>query len=70
MPVTQEMLDEARKAYHLLLTGGSVAEFRDQNGEMVRYSAANRWALANYIQWLEGQLGLGVLSKGPMRVWF
>lgn len=64
------MLDNARAAYHQLMTGGQVAEFRDQNGEMVRYSAANRLALAAYIKWLESQLGIAAPSSAPMRVWF
>ena len=65
----QQCLTEAETAYHKLLTGRSAVEFRDRNGETVRYSAANRGALAAYIESLKAQLGLG-LPGGPMRVFF
>lgn len=69
MAVTQQMLTEAEAAYHGLLTGKAVVEFRDQNGETVKYSQASRLGLAAYIQYLKGQLGL-LSGAGPMRVWF
>lgn len=68
---TQEMLTEARAALHRLMTGAAVAEFRDQNGETIRYSQANRNALISYVKWLESELGVsGPASSGPMRAWF
>lgn len=61
-----ERLEEAENAYHALMTGRSVVECRDSNGEMVRYTAANASRLAAYIEDLKRQLGTG--SSGPMRV--
>lgn len=69
MAVTQQMLDEARQAYHDLLTGRAVRVVVDQNGERIEYTAANRSALSAYISDLERQLGVTIPS-GPMRVWF
>lgn len=72
MAVTQQMLTDAQEAYHALLIGESVAEFRDQNGEIVKYTPANRNALASYIARLEKALGIGQVpgSSRPMQVWF
>lgn len=71
---TQQALNEAKQAYHDLLTGQAVTEFRDQNGETVRYTQINRAALADYISRLERQLATenGATPSGiaPMRVWF
>lgn len=64
----QTQLQEAEQAYHNLMTGQSVAEFRDQNGEMVRYSPANASRLLAYITSLKMQLG--GCPVGPARVWF
>ena len=69
MIITMQMLLDAQEAYHALLTGSAVAEFRDQNGETVKYSRANKNDLFAYIEWLKGQLGLAVAPSGPMRVW-
>ncbi len=70
MAVTQDLLDQAERAYHALMTGRSVAKFRDQNGEEVTYTVANRTQLAAYIQELKRELGLLTAGTGPMRVWF
>lgn len=70
MAVTQSMLDEAVAAYHRLMTGAGVVEFRDQNGETVKYERANAYRLAAYIQELRRELGLLSAGTGPMRVWF
>lgn len=50
------LLNEARTAYHKLMTGTSLVELRDQNGETVRFTSINRQALYSYIQDLERQL--------------
>lgn len=56
-PLTvQQRLDEARAAYHALMTGTSAREVVDQNGERVTFTAANKDALYNYIRTLESQL--------------
>lgn len=67
----QARLQEAELAYHRLMTGQSAAEFRDQNGELVRYTPANASRLLAYITSLKAQLGLlpaGALA--PARAWF
>lgn len=51
-------LEEAETAYHNLALGQGIAEFRDQNGELVRYTPANRHALWSYILRLRAELGL------------
>jgi hypothetical protein len=63
-----ERLIEAEDAYHQIMTGQSVVEFRDQNGELVRYSAVNANRLAAYIQSLKIQLGQ--TGSAPMGVWY
>jgi hypothetical protein len=70
LAVTQTMLDQAIQALHDLRIGKAVVEFRDQNGEVVRYSRATAGDLAAYIEELKRQLGLLTVSTGPMRVWF
>lgn len=65
----QQCLTEAETAYHKLLTGRSAVEFRDSNGETVKYTAASAWRLAAYIQTLKQQLGQDVVA-GPMKVFF
>ena len=62
----QEQLDDARAQYHLLVTGQQARVFVDQNGERVEYNAANRQALAAYIQSLERQAS--ATRPGPMQV--
>lgn len=69
MIVTQQMLIDAQQALHALMTGTAIVEVRDQNGETLKYSRANKNDLLAYIEWLKGQLGLIVAPSGPMRVW-
>lgn len=54
---TKATLDEARKAYHALMTGTSARVLVDQNGERVEFVAANKASLYNYILQLEAALG-------------
>lgn len=57
MPTIQQRLDEARAAYHALMTGTSVVEVRDgAGGDSVRYTQINANRLALYIRDLEAQL--------------
>lgn len=49
----QARLDEAKQAYHDLMTGTKARVIVDQNGEKVEFVAANRQALYAYIQELE-----------------
>ena len=69
MPTIAELLTDARTAYHRLMTGTSVVEVRDQNGETIRYQVANAAALLAYIQRLEQQLS-GNRYGGPMQFIF
>jgi|AntRauTorcE11897_2_1112592.scaffolds.fasta_scaffold01695_6 HAMP domain-containing protein len=70
MSVTlQTRLDEAETAYHQLALGQNIAEFRDQNGELVRYTPANRGALWSYILRLRSELGMANTSR-PGRATF
>lgn len=61
------LLNDARKAYHELMTGQQARVFVDQNGERIEYTASSAPRLAAYIAQLERMLGSTVL--GPMRVW-
>jgi hypothetical protein len=67
--VTQEMLEQAQSAYHRLMIGDAVVEFRDQNGETVKYARADLNRLSQYIERLKVELGLSTASVAPMRVW-
>lgn len=63
---TAERLAEAREALHRLLTGSSVEELQDQNGERVRYSRPSIPRLRSYIAELEGEMGQ---TGGPLRIY-
>lgn len=52
----QQRLDEARKAYHDLITGRSARVVVDGNGERVEFTSVNRASLYAYIRELEAQL--------------
>lgn len=62
-------LQEAETAYHKLMTGQSAVEFKDSNGESVRYSAISASKLMGYILGLKRQLGIPT-NAGPMRAFF
>ena len=62
----EQKLAEAEAAYHALMLGQSVAELRDSNSELVRYTPANAGRLQAYIQSLKQQLGL-LTTSGPAR---
>lgn len=68
---TAEMLLEAKRAYHALLTGTMARVFVDQNGERVEYTTTNRSDLKNYITELQNiltseQNGGQSRGNGPM----
>jgi hypothetical protein len=66
-----QRLVEAETAYHALLTGRSVVELRDQNGETIRYTPASRLALLSYINDLKRQVDASSApSTAPLRVLF
>lgn len=73
MPLTtQQKLDEARQAYHEIMTGQSVSRVIDQNGESVSFSKVNASALLSYIKQLEAELASpeGPFYRGPLRFTF
>jgi hypothetical protein len=67
--VLQTRLAEAEAAYHKLMTGQAAVEFRDSNGEQVKYNQSSIRGLTAYIADLKRQLGLGSVTA-PMRAWF
>lgn len=58
-------LKEAESAYHQLLLGGGIRVIKDQNGEQVEYTSANRQALYSYILQLRALLGIGPCGTAP-----
>lgn len=65
------LLAEAEAAYHALMSGQTVAELRDHNGETIRYFAPQAARLKAYILELKTELGLlPARSIGPGRGWF
>ena len=54
-----QRLKEAELAYHQLVMGGGIRVIKDQNGEQVEYTSANRQALYSYILQLRSLLGIG-----------
>lgn len=65
----QQRLAEAERAYHALMTGKTVVEFRDSNGENLKYNQSSMRSLGMYIESLKRQLGLGS-GLGPMGATF
>jgi len=70
MATISELLTDAKNAYHSLLTGKQAVEFRDSNGETVRYNTANISKLAAYIADLERQSNPSPRTSGPMGIIF
>lgn len=69
MATLQERLDDAEQALHDLLTGKSVAQVRDANGEMITYTQADRVSLRAYIAELKRKIDPTTVV-GPMRPFF
>ncbi|NRA78325.1 MAG: phage tail protein [Pseudoalteromonas sp.] len=65
----QEKLDEARSAYHSLMTGTATVSIT-KNNRQVQFNQANKFDLKNYITELEIELNGISKSKrrGPMGV--
>lgn len=56
MTTLQQLLDEAERAHHRLLTGAAVQEVTDANGEHVRYFQSDIRKLELYIGQLRAKL--------------
>lgn len=67
---TLAQLEEARTAYHELVTGIKAVVVVDQNGERVEFNRTTRAALSQYIAKLEVELGLASRSNRPLKVFF
>lgn len=65
----QTQLNEARDAYHKLMTGQAVVSIQ-RDGKTVQFAQADRPALRAYIMELEGQLSTsgGAGNRRPARV--
>lgn len=61
-----QALVEAQAALHALSTGQLTAEFRDQNGETVRFAATNRAGLMAYIASLQQTIAGLPVCRGPI----
>ena len=71
MATIQETLDEARSAYHALMTGSMARVVVDQDGQRTEFVAANAAKLYAYIQSLEAQLAAPIhVNNGPARFLF
>ncbi|MDR3474334.1 MAG: gpW family head-tail joining protein [Devosia sp.] len=70
MAASTELLAEAELAYHRLMTGTSIVEVHDSNGEVIKYGLASATKLSAYIESLKRTLGQLPAGTGPMRVWF
>jgi hypothetical protein len=67
---TQLLLDDARGAYHRLMTGTSVVRIKDQNGEELQYNMASASKLLEYIKSLQDTLDPCLRINAPMRLFF
>jgi hypothetical protein len=63
MTTLQQLLEEAEKAHHRLLTGAAVQEVTDANGEHIRYFQSDIGKLELYI----GQLRARLTGHRPVR---
>lgn len=68
---TQQLLAEARAAYHALQTGTMARVVVDLDGSRVEFGPANKQALYNYIMELERQLAPPATpNNGPATFFF
>ena len=69
MATTRELLAEAQRARHALVTGQAPKVVVDQNGERVEFNSTNMAELNKYINSLETTIS-GTRSNRPMTVYF
>jgi membrane protease subunit (stomatin/prohibitin family) len=69
---TANLIAEAEKAYHALVTGTMARVVVDQNGERVEFVAANASRLYQYIQDLKATLPSAAATRvsGPLGFYF
>lgn len=65
MATTQQLLDEARAAYHDLMTGRSARVVVDGSGERVEFTAARKADLYAYIKELEATVAANTGTTRP-----
>lgn len=63
-------LKDARNAYHSLMTGGTIVDLTDQNGERMSFNRVNTGQLLAYIRQLEARLGIASGYLGPLEFSF
>ena len=63
------MLNEARSAYHSLMTGTLRVKLTHKDGRSVEYQASNAKQLKSYIEQLEAELNLVVNKRRPIGVY-
>lgn len=61
----QDLLDDAKKQYHLLRTGRAASVIVQENGERVEFTKADANKLAGYIVELEGKIAGTPKQLGP-----
>lgn len=59
-------LNQAYAALTQVITGGAIAELRDQNGEVIKYTAASRASLMGWIAYLEAKTGVNTGGLRPL----
>lgn len=74
MASLSDRIAEAEDAYHRLMKGEAVVEFKDSNGETLRYQPARKADLNAYIQGLKAQLAReqgqpNTQTSAPANVW-
>lgn len=74
LAILKANIKDAEDAYKRLMTGQSAEEWRDQNGESVKYTRMNRDGLRMYILELKSQLPPADCAKPvwptPLRPFF
>lgn len=65
---TEAQLNEAKAAYHKLLTGTGVASIQ-KDGRKVEFTPANKHELKAYVDELTVALGTVSRRRGPARVY-
>lgn len=65
---SQLELDQARAAYHQLMTGTKTVKLKHKDGREVEYQATNVKLLSAYIQRIERELDTTKMPRRPIGV--